>query len=309
VTCTAIQSDLTSNSNPCESTPREPLSRRCAGGSKGFFRGVPMGFTKLDEGIVLSSVWSESCEVRVVWIALLAMADQNGIIHASLPGLARSANVPMDVVQSALEKFKSPDPFSRTKDNDGRRVEEVDGGWLLLNYAKYRRWSYSDSPDAVKKRHQRTKGDMSPNVPTSEGHSASSSVSSSVSFLSSKPRSDTNDVSTNDEPAKEDGLHSVISSLWFRVYEELKGSKPAWISRGPTNYPKMIQALAEMKRPIEDYEKAMRNGFADSWHGQRMELKYLVDNFNVLLTFKPMPAKGRALNEYEKDAASKYDNM
>jgi hypothetical protein len=32
----------------------------------------------------------------------------------------------------------SPDPDSRTEDYEGRRIEVVDGGWRLINHAKYR---------------------------------------------------------------------------------------------------------------------------------------------------------------------------
>ena len=32
----------------------------------------------------------------------------------------------------------SPDQYSRTQDHEGRRIEAVEGGWRLLNHAKYR---------------------------------------------------------------------------------------------------------------------------------------------------------------------------
>lgn len=32
----------------------------------------------------------------------------------------------------------SPDPFSRTKDHQGIRIQEMDGGWLIINGEKYR---------------------------------------------------------------------------------------------------------------------------------------------------------------------------
>jgi hypothetical protein len=32
----------------------------------------------------------------------------------------------------------APDPDSRTKTDKGRRIEEIDGGWRLINYVKYR---------------------------------------------------------------------------------------------------------------------------------------------------------------------------
>jgi hypothetical protein len=38
----------------------------------------------------------------------------------------------------ALIKFELPDADSRTKDNEGRRIETIEGGWLILNYQKYR---------------------------------------------------------------------------------------------------------------------------------------------------------------------------
>lgn len=69
---------------------------------------------------------------------MLAMAHQDGCVYASVPGLAHHANVSIADVEAALKCFLSPDVYSRTKDNDGRRVEEIDGGWKLLNHAKFR---------------------------------------------------------------------------------------------------------------------------------------------------------------------------
>jgi hypothetical protein len=46
--------------------------------------------------------------------------------------------VSIEQCETALHSFLSPDRYSRTKDHEGRRIKEVDGGWLLLNYVKYR---------------------------------------------------------------------------------------------------------------------------------------------------------------------------
>ncbi len=69
---------------------------------------------------------------------MLAMADRLGRVWASIPGLANRARVPIEDAQTAIEKFLSPDKFSRTPDNEGRRIEPIDGGWRLLNHEKYR---------------------------------------------------------------------------------------------------------------------------------------------------------------------------
>lgn len=96
------------------------------------------GYTKLHSTILLSSVWCESHTTRIVWIAMMALADQDGIVSASVPGLAGAAKVTLAECTEALALFLAPDPHSRTKDNEGRRVAEVDGGWHLLTHGKHR---------------------------------------------------------------------------------------------------------------------------------------------------------------------------
>jgi hypothetical protein len=70
---------------------------------------------------------------------MLAVCDQHGEVHASIPGLARIAGLSIGDCEIALRKFLSPDEYSRTKDFEGRRISEIPGGWELLNHAKYRR--------------------------------------------------------------------------------------------------------------------------------------------------------------------------
>lgn len=96
------------------------------------------GYTKLFESLLESTVWAQPDHVRLVWITMLAMADRDGIVEASVPGLAHRARVSIPQCEEALECFRSPDTYSRTKDHDGRRIEEIDGGWKLLNHTKYR---------------------------------------------------------------------------------------------------------------------------------------------------------------------------
>lgn len=97
------------------------------------------GYTKLFHTIVTSTIWQESDQTRIVWVTLLALADKNGEVSASVPGLAHIARVPLPAVEAALAKLAASDPYSRTPDENGKRIEEIPGGWLLLNHAKYRK--------------------------------------------------------------------------------------------------------------------------------------------------------------------------
>lgn len=95
-------------------------------------------FTKLFSGIIASTVWQEPDSTRLTWITMLAMADKDGMVAASVPGLAHMARVTLPQCEAALATFLAPDPYSRTPDHDGRRIEPCDGGWVLLNHWLYR---------------------------------------------------------------------------------------------------------------------------------------------------------------------------
>ena len=96
------------------------------------------GFTKLWSSIIHSTVWGEAPHTKIVWITLLAMADRKGKVCASIPGLAHAARVTLEQTEEALERLRAPDPYSRTKRHEGRRIQDIEGGWLLLNYEEQR---------------------------------------------------------------------------------------------------------------------------------------------------------------------------
>lgn len=97
-----------------------------------------MSYVKLFGSILDSTVWLEELHVKVVWITILAMKDVDGHVEASVPGLARRAGVTIAQCEDALAKFLAPDPYSRTKDYEGRRIEVIEGGWRVLNHDRYR---------------------------------------------------------------------------------------------------------------------------------------------------------------------------
>lgn len=96
------------------------------------------GWTKLFSSIVTSSVWCEDDKTFRAWIALLSLSDVEGIVEGSVPGLANLCRLTVPEMRAALEKLSSPDPDSRSPEHEGRRIEKIEGGWKVLNYAKYR---------------------------------------------------------------------------------------------------------------------------------------------------------------------------
>ena len=101
------------------------------------------GFVKLyGQKLVDSTLWLEEPATRLVFLSMLAIADSEGVVD--LPGvavLANRLNLPLDYVQGALDVLLAPDPESRSKELDGRRLVKLDGpGWRCVNYAKYREY-------------------------------------------------------------------------------------------------------------------------------------------------------------------------
>ena len=96
-------------------------------------------WTPLWSEIVTSSIWEEDLETRVVWITMLAVMDWNGYVSGSVPSMKRLANIEDEKeCERALKVLESPDKRSPGQPHDGRRIERVDKGWLVLNHVKYR---------------------------------------------------------------------------------------------------------------------------------------------------------------------------
>jgi len=122
-----------------------------------------VAFVKLDTRILESTLWIER-ECREVFITALLMAIPDefkepqeqlevrsltptgwkapagwyGFVDAAGIGIVRRALVDTELGLDALERLGSTDPESRTADFEGRRMIRINGGYLILNFMKYR---------------------------------------------------------------------------------------------------------------------------------------------------------------------------
>ena len=96
-------------------------------------------YVKLFAQILDSSIWLESGDTRLVWITLLAAMDRDGFARfAAVENLARRANVTLKACEKAVQTLEAPNSNSSDPTNEGKRIERVPGGWLILNAGKYR---------------------------------------------------------------------------------------------------------------------------------------------------------------------------
>lgn len=99
-------------------------------------------FAKVYSQIFASSI-AENYATRHVFMDLLVLADSEGVVDMTLSAIARTTNVPIDVVEKAVKELSEPDEASRSPEEDGRRIALIDShrnwGWRIINYDHYRR--------------------------------------------------------------------------------------------------------------------------------------------------------------------------
>jgi hypothetical protein len=134
-------------------------------------------FVKVYEKILDSSIWGQSSDTRIVWITMLAMSDAEGNVAASIGGIARRAAVSLEAAQSAIQYLESPDEESPEDEYEGRRIERVPGGWVILKRSEYRdKQTQAQQRTAERVRnHRRAKSEQS-NAPALPGSSRNGDV-------------------------------------------------------------------------------------------------------------------------------------
>jgi hypothetical protein len=69
----------------------------------------------------------------------LALMDEDGFVQfASVANVAHTARIEENEAEEAIKILEEPDSNSADQDNQGRRIERIPGGWLVLNARKYR---------------------------------------------------------------------------------------------------------------------------------------------------------------------------
>ena len=98
------------------------------------------GFVKIYGTQLLdSTLWMEDWQARLVFVSMLALADQKGFVNIpSVRVLASRLNLPQVEVERGLEVLLAPDKESRSPEEEGRRVLALETGWHVVNYEKYR---------------------------------------------------------------------------------------------------------------------------------------------------------------------------
>lgn len=141
-----------------------------------------MSFVKLDCGTLDSTLWADADATRVFFAALLMAEPREltepmkqikvrtleetgfivpvgwyGFVSAAGVGIVRRALMDEETGIAALERLGNPELESRTPDYDGRRLVRVSGGFIALNFARYREKDHTGAERSKRYRENKLK--------------------------------------------------------------------------------------------------------------------------------------------------------
>ncbi len=185
---------------------------------------------------------------------MLSMADSHGDVKASIVGLAHMAHKSLSETQAALTVLSAPDPNSGRKEEEGRRITDIEGGWHLVTHGFYRELGMSEDTKKYwreKKRKQR----MSKTVKDSPSKSRSlASVHASASGSDSGKKEESEGKRKGTQKELEDfaeslGLPRTDGEARFHGWEA-----NGWTAQG---------------KAIKSWKASMRNWKLNGWHASQ----------------------------------------
>ena len=166
-------------------------------------------------------------------MTMIAVMDETGFCQfASIGNVAHRARVTVDEAEVALTCLESADPDSGDPDHEGRRVERVPGGWVVLNAQKHRSLvtravKQEQTRERVRRWRERKKNNAAGNAPVTPSETETevrTEVNTTLSF-----------------PTKDGGewfLTVNAFEQWVSLYPSLDvqeeiGAAAAWIDANP----------------------------------------------------------------------------
>jgi hypothetical protein len=97
---------------------------------------------------IFDSALREKPDVRFTFMDLLFLADTSGRVDMTHEAIAARTNRPVEVIRETIAELEAPDPRSRTRDDDGRRIRRLDDcrawGWSIVNYNQFSKIAFAD---------------------------------------------------------------------------------------------------------------------------------------------------------------------
>jgi hypothetical protein len=257
------------------------------------------GFVKLNCDILDSSIMLEDSDTFKAFIVFLASCNSEGIACVPTASIVMRCRVSIDRAFEILARLMAPDPASKSKEEQGRRiVPHGDSGYhyRVVNYKKYREFTYSDNPEAVKKRKQRGYGefrDVPGTVPENDPDQGPVPTSLSSVLLSSVPS--LNSGITKKKTKKEIHIPKIqvhdqtpvddLFQFWLSHKNMVQHKELSETVRNKIKATLKETAIEDLKSAIEAYDKIL------GLPGYLYTYKHSMEDFFRAGANKPSPYK------------------
>lgn len=105
-------------------------------------------------------------EALITFQQMIILSDADGVVDMTPHAISGRTGIPLVHIENGIKVLESPDPYSRSAEQEGRRIclldEHRPWGWYLVNHGKYKHLQDSDTVRAqtrerVRKHRERNK--------------------------------------------------------------------------------------------------------------------------------------------------------
>jgi hypothetical protein len=123
-----------------------------------------MAYTPLDSDLLTSTLLKEGPVVVSAFVLILASRDRFGETSLQPATVASLLRIADDEADEAFRVLSSPDPLSRNRDSEGRRIIPIeDGRWRIVSSEKYQ-YRASKAAATERQRRHREKARQDPTI-------------------------------------------------------------------------------------------------------------------------------------------------
>jgi uncharacterized phage protein (TIGR02220 family) len=107
---------------------------------------------------------AENWQALITFQQMIVLCDADGIIDMTPNAISRRTGIPLEHIEEGINFLEKKDPYSRTPNEDGRRIARLDEhrpwGWYIVNHEKYKKMKDNDEireQNRLRKQRQREK--------------------------------------------------------------------------------------------------------------------------------------------------------
>lgn len=125
---------------------------------------------------------AEDWRALITFQQMIVLCDADGVIDMTPSAISRRTGIPIEHIKAGIQILESPDPYTRTEGEEGRRIKLLEDhrpwGWYVVNHEKYKSLQDADTVRAQnreRKRRQREKAGSShaSSRDVTDGHASS----------------------------------------------------------------------------------------------------------------------------------------